>query len=517
MAKYCNIREAVLGSYSKDRGFSTQELRSIALSQPEIGIYPESINLAGGILIFIARACIGKSLVIAGKKEDLAEFSGTMKELDDFTIKVCGLNVENCRAARRLLPFMNPVSHKDQAVSLGLGDRLGKASPGHIRLLRGSGFFPVLAQQSIRELNLTGRTYDEVLADAAWAVLQEGRKEGWGADGDHLKTDQEVRMALDCGFTMITLDCSEHIDNSASDLSGKALDDKYSEVPEEDRKELEKLYLNKEVLLQSGASLVFKEADFKRMILVYLKAIKFTIKIYNDIIKNYGRDIDFEMSIDETLTSTSPEAHYFVAAELIRGGVEIRSLAPRFCGEFQKGIDYRGDIAQFEKEFGLHTEIAAGFGYKISVHSGSDKFSIFPIVGRKTGMKFHLKTAGTNWLEAIRVIAFHNAALFRKIYKFAYEKLDEAKKYYHIFTEKSMVPDVDKYSDSELEKLLNIEESRQALHVTYGLILQAKNADGSFIFKDEFFKTLDDNDEEYYRVLQRHIGRHLEALKNEIE
>ncbi len=515
MGKHCNIIGAISGAYNKDRGFSADELRSIALSEPEIGIYPESINLAEGILIFVARACVGKRFVVAGGKEDLTQFTGILHESDEYIIKVCTLDVENYRLIRKLLPFMNPVSHKDKAVSLGLGDRLGKASPGHIRLLKGSGYFPVLAQQSIRELNLTGRNYDEVLSDAAWAVLQEGMKDGWGADGDHLKTPQEVKMALDCGYTMITLDCSEHIDNSASGLSGRELDEKYALVPEKERAELEKLYLNKNIRLKSGTSFEFGEADFKKETLVYLKAIKFTIQVYNEIIKNYGREIDFEMSIDETLTSTTPEAHYFVAAELIRGGVEIRSLAPRFCGEFQKGIDYRGDIAQFEKEFGLHTEIADNFGYKISVHSGSDKFSIFSIVGRKTGMRFHLKTAGTNWLEAVRVIALHNAPLFRKIYRFAVQNLNEAKKYYHIFTETGMVPDVDNYSDAELNELLNIDESRQALHVTYGLLLQAKDSSGSFIFKDEFFKTLEENEEEYYRLLQQHIGRHVKTLKGE--
>ena len=515
MGKHCNIIGAITSAYDRERGFSAEELRNIAIGEPEIGIYLESINLAGGLLIFIAKACVGKSLVAAGKKEDLAQLTGNMRELEDFTIKVCKLDVENCKVIRGLLPFMNPVSHKNKPVSLGLGDRLGEASPGHIRLLKGSGYFPVLAQQSIRELNLTGRNYDEVLADAAWAVLQEGLKDGWGADGDHLKTPQEVKMALNCGYTMITLDCSEHIDNSVSELSGKELDEKYALVPEKDRAELEKLYLKKNIRLKSGTSFEFGEADFKKETLVYLKAIKFTIQVYNEIIKNCGREIDFEMSIDETLTSTTLEAHYFVAAELIRGGVEIRSLAPRFCGEFQKGIDYRGDIAQFEKEFALHTEIADNFGYKISVHSGSDKFSIFPIVGRKTGMRFHLKTAGTNWLEAVRVIALHNTALFRKMYRFAVQNLNEAKKYYHIFTETGMVPDVDNYGDAELNGLLNIDESRQALHVTYGLLLQAKDASDKFIFKDEFFKTLEENEEEYYKLLQQHIGRHVKTLKGE--
>jgi hypothetical protein len=87
--------------------------------------------------------------------------------------------------------------------------------------------------------------------------------------------------------------------------------------------------------------------EFKRIVLIYLEAIRFAASIYNDIIKNCGRPVDFEMSIDETLTPTTPESHMFVASELISGGVDITSLAPRFCGEFQKGIDYIGDLDRF--------------------------------------------------------------------------------------------------------------------------------------------------------------------------
>lgn len=271
--------------------------------------------------------------------------------------------------------------------------------------------FPVLAQQSIRELNLTGRTYNDVLCAASWAVFQEGYTSGFGADGDHLKTPEEVKMALDNGFTMITLDCSEHIDNKAASYSTSEIDKKYMEIDEIERKRLELIYLGKTLKLKDSTLIVFNNEEFKRIVLIYLKAIKYTIDIYNSVIKSSGKNIDFEMSIDETLTSTTPESHYFVASELIAGGVEITSLAPRFCGEFQKGIDYIGDIEQFKNEFKMHVKIAENFGYKISVHSGSDKFAVFPIIGKIANGEYHLKTAGTNWLEAVRVIANKNPLL----------------------------------------------------------------------------------------------------------
>jgi hypothetical protein len=201
-----------------------------------------------------------------------------------------------------------------------------------------------------------------------------------------------------------------------------------------------------------------------------------------------------------------------VASELIAGGVEITSLAPRFCGEFQKGIDYIGDINQFTVEFTQHVRIADYFGYKISVHSGSDKFSVFPAVGRVTGGRYHLKTAGTNWLEAVRIIAAKNPQLYRRMHRFAVKHLDEARKYYHISADPANIPDIDKLSDSELPGLMDMIDSRQVLHITYGLLLLAKNDDGTNQFKDEIYDTLVKNENEYAAALVRHIGRHLSEL-----
>lgn len=488
------------------------KLRKIALSYRNSGIYPDSIHELGDNILFIASGKFEKMLIVAGSGNGSNDFEGNDFTRDGIKIKICSMNVANSKTIRKHFPYTNPVSYGDKNISMGLGDRIGLASPGHLRITAKYDVFPILAQQSIRELNLTGRNYGEVLSDAVWAVFQEGYTYGFGADGDHLKTPEEVRMALDCGFTMITLDCSEHIDNKAAEYSEPVLNEMYDRLPAAEREVLEKKYLSGMIQLKTGLNLNFEGYDFKKTVFVYLKAIKFTISIFNDLIKNCGRKIDFEMSIDETLTSTSPEAHYFVASELIAGGVKISSLAPRFCGEFQKGIDYRGDKVRFEKEFTVHAGIAGHFGYKISVHSGSDKFSVFPVVGKKTNDRYHLKTAGTSWLEAVRVIAVKNPELFRRMYSFAAQNLNEAKKYYYIFTETNMVPDAKLIKDQDLHKLLSIEESRQAMHVTYGLILTAKNADGTSMFRDEFFKTMYENEELYYAFLKRHIGKHLKYL-----
>jgi len=475
-------------------------------------VYANSVNKVEDSYFFIAWDKGVKSLIIYNTSNIHDEFEGRSEVISGIPVKVCDLNIRNASALRKIFSFTKPSNFSGAKITIGLGDRLGLASPGHIRLIRDLPVFPVLAQQSVRELNLTGRTYEDVLAAASWAVFQEGYKSGFGADGDHLKTPDEVNMALECGFTMITLDCSEYIDNKAAELHDSEIDRLYKLLPENRRERFEEKYLRKEFNLNDGTKISFSTENLKRVALIYSKAIDFAIDIYRNAISKSGKDIDFEMSIDETLTPTTPESHFFVASELIDSGVEITSLAPRFCGEFQKGIDYKGDIEQFEKEFTVHCKIAEYFGYKISVHSGSDKFTVFPIIGRITKGRYHLKTAGTNWLEAVRVIAAESPDLYRKIHKFAAANLNEAKKYYHISTNREDVPDVDLLRDEQLPELMNDAGARQALHVTFGLILQAKNSDGSYMFRDEFFDTLNKNEGKYYEALIKHIGRHLEAL-----
>ena len=280
-------------------------------------------------------------------------------------------------------------------MSMGLGDRLGLASPGHLRLVKNTDVRPVLAQQSIRELDLTKRTYEEVMDAASWAVFQEGYHNGFGADGDHLKTEDEVKMALNLGFTMITLDCSEKINNDVPSMSDDEVEKAYDELNVDYRERLEKDYLNRE--FNAGRyKITFDGENLQRLALIYGRALEFTGHIFFDIVKPTARAVDFEVSIDETQTPTTPEAHFFVASELEKMDVQVTSVAPRFCGEFQKGIDYIGDLEQFEKELKVHAEIAEHFGYRLSIHSGSDKFKVFPIIGHYTKGRVHVKTAGTN-------------------------------------------------------------------------------------------------------------------------
>jgi hypothetical protein len=448
-------------------------------------VYPNSVNETGSAMVLMAEAG-DRTIILADKK------LGFIGEDFDTGIIRADLSHENAVIMRKLFPFTAPVRGLRRPVSFGLGDRLGIATPGHIDLFKNSEVFPVFAQQSIRELNLTDRTYEDVLDAATFAVFREGYKKGFGADGDHLKTAKDIEYALSLGFTMITLDCSEHIKNDITSANAPPLLPEYKDK-----------YLNKTFNIED-ITLVFNEDELKQCAAIYGDAIVFATQMYNRFLAHGKHEADFEISIDETSSVTTPLQHFFVARELLDAGVSFATIAPRFCGEFQKGIDYIGDIAQFEREIRAHAAIARQLGYKLSIHSGSDKFSVFPVIGRETRGAFHVKTAGTNWLEAMKVAAITEPALYREVHSFALTVFDEAKKFYHVTTDLSKIPDISAIKDEELSSLFENNDARQLIHITYGFILEK--------FKDRLFKLWKQHEDLYRKALVNHIGKHLSAL-----
>jgi len=462
--------------------------------------YEKSINKIDGADIFLIKDGGKDFLVIAtenGKTGPQFGFKGDDLGGGKFRAP---LTHENACLLRKLFPFTSPSCGLTKPVSFGLGDRLGIATPGHIDLFEKTDVFPIFAQQSIRELNLTSRTYEDVVDAATFAVFREGYKKGFGADGDHLKTAKDIEYALSLGFTMITLDCSEHIKNDITPQNAPPLAAEYRD------KFLGKKFKFEDITLE------FDELELRQCSAIYKDAITFASAMYNQFLAGGKYNADFEISIDETVSVTTPLQHFFVAHELIEAKVKFATIAPRFCGEFQKGIDYIGDTAQFEKEIKIHAAIARHFGYKLSIHSGSDKFTVFPVIGRETRGNFHVKTAGTNWLEAMRVVAITDPALYRSVHAFALKSFSEATKYYHVKAELSKIPDLSTSKDEDLPKLFDNDDARQLIHITYGLILSEKNPDGSFVYKDSLYKLWNLHEDEYRKALVKHIGRHLELL-----
>ena len=460
-------------------------------------VYKKSIHTFDKTTVAMQPGRGGDELVVSGPNPG---FSG----IQQGDVLLAPQSHDNAVLIRGIFPFTAPKPVLSHQRTIGLGDRLGIATPGHMRALAQFDAVPVFAQQSIRELTLTNRTYADVLDAVTFAVFREDFKRGYGADGDHLKTESEIEYALSNGFTSITLDCSEYIRNDVLNMSDAEVAGLYNLDPS-----LEDLYCNKEFNIE-GHAINLTVNNLNKILLIYGSAVGFAEKIYHRYVQ--GKNIDFEISIDETITPTTPEQHFVVANELSRRGIHIQTLAPRFIGEFQKGIDYIGDIARFEHDFYLHAAIARYFGYKLSIHSGSDKFSIYPIIGKASHGVVHVKTAGTSWLEAMRVVAMTNPKLYREVHTYALSVFDQAKKKYHVTTDISNIPLLERVDDKELPQLFEQADLRQLIHITYGLILNASINNGKHFFRDKLYKLWSDEKELYSERLERHIGKHLLLL-----
>ncbi|MGB6606600.1 MAG: tagaturonate epimerase family protein, partial [Atribacterota bacterium] len=385
------------------------------------------------------------------------------------------------------------------------------ATPAHLQAFQGKDIFPILAQQSVREMARTERNWQKVLDDTIWGCFEEGYEGLFGADADHVKKIKELKEAADCGFTMFTLDPSDFISKDIEELNEQELNQLYNKIPK--NKEIENIYLNKKYRI-SEQELIFDEESLRKIILTYSEALNHVVKCY-EFLKDYKKErFDLEISVDETPTVTSPLAHLFIVLELKRRGVDFQNIALHFLGDWQKGIEYIGNIKQFAKEFSSHAAIAKNIGeYKLSLHTGSDKFSVYPIFSQETDGLCHIKTAGTSWLEEAKVVAMKDPALYREIHRFALENFAKDKASYNLTTDLSRVPNIDKLSDGQLVDLFIKPDSRQLIHITYGSILRAKDDEGKYIFKDRIYKILFEYEEDHYRELSNHIRRHLELLK----
>jgi hypothetical protein len=303
---------------------------------------------------------------------------------------------------------------------------------------------------------------------------------------------------------MITADLSDHINYKYAGMTGDKLIREYNELDDRYRERIEKLYSAK-VNISENCILDFSPENLASVALVYGGAVKHAINLYNAC-KSVNDDFDFEVSIDETETATTAEAHYFVALELKEKGIDYSSIAPRFVGEFQKGIDYIGNLLDFEECFSEHADIAGHFGYKISVHSASDKFSAYPVIADNLKGAAHIKTSGTNWLCALKVIASLDPAFYRILHTYSYKVFNTAKAYYHVTPDFTDINDMVLLKDDELYKIFDNPNDRQVLHIAYGEILKVDE------YKKGIYDTLNNNIEKYWDELESHIGRHLELL-----
>ncbi len=314
--------------------------------------------------------------------------------------------------------------------TIGVGDRFAHQAKAQLRAfqqLRQDGVEAVpVWNKSNREHTFVGSEPQSVYDAAANAVKALGWEKGWHVDADHIRLETVERF-LPCS-DFFTIDVADSIGKPAAPEDVKAFADRHPE-------------------LVGTISIAHIETPFQttreeveRVAGKYLLAVQDAGKIYRHIATAKGEgNIIAEVSMDETDAPQTPPELLIILAALADEKVRVQTIAPKFTGRFNKGVDYVGDLVQFEKEF--HDDLAviahaiARYGLpanlKLSVHSGSDKFSLYPIIRRtlpKFGAGLHLKTAGTTWLEELIGLAEAGGdglAFAKEIYAYALDHIDE--------------------------------------------------------------------------------------------
>ncbi len=314
--------------------------------------------------------------------------------------------------------------------SLGTGDRFAHQAKAQlaacIQALKAGVEIAPVWNKSNREHTIIGSEPTSAHAAADAAVKELNWKLPYFLDADHIGLVTVDRFLAVCDF--YTIDVADFIGKPAPQAEIDAFVAAHKGL------------VGKLKLKGISDELAVTEADLRETASKFLYAVKTAGEVYRKIasIKGEGNFIP-EVSMDETDRAQSPVELLIILAAIADEKIPIQTIAPKFSGRFNKGVDYAGDVAQFEREFVLDVAAIAyaveHFGLpknlKLSVHSGSDKFSIYPAI-HSTLKKFdagvHLKTAGTTWLEELIGLAEAGGsalALAKEIYAEAYAHREE--------------------------------------------------------------------------------------------
>lgn len=457
----------------------------------------------------VLRSADGSTLQVrAADPARLTSFEGEVRAEGDAQLLTGPLSPANAAALREAFAVLRPRLIGDSLTSVGTGDRLGLATAGQARAFRdrGAGLVPVLAQQSIREMDRLGRDALSVLDEATFGCLEEGWDGGYGADCDHIKTTEGIDRGLAAGFVTFTLDPGDHV----VDVTGGITEAQLVEVPwaalGDDLEALRARYVG--TVLDLGEQRIeISREQIDTAAVKYGAAVAEAARLFRHLRENARHEVEAEIAVDETAWLTTFVEHHYMAGELSRLGVEWFSFAPRYVDGFEKGLDFLGDEDELRENLAAHHAISRLHGgYKISLHSGSDKFSIYPLAARATGGHVHLKTSGTSYLCALEVLARHDAELLALIWGLSRSAYARSRASYQVSAHEDRTPE--SLDGVDLAALIAAPDSRQILHVGYGDSLTATDADGTLI-GDRLRRVLEAHHAEYTEVLAAHIGRHL--------
>ncbi len=406
--------------------------------------------------------------------------------------------------------------------SFGIGDRFGREGAAQLRALQKAGesgavVVPVW-NKSYREHSLIGTKPDDVRAEAEAAVAATGWKHAYYVDADHIGMKTVDAFVKSSDF--FTLDVADFIGEPAPDDAIASF--------------MSAMAPFRGTLRIPGIDTAFEVTDaaLEKIGRQYLRAVEEAARTYRHVAEAKGADnFVTEVSTDEAAEPQLPFELFFILGALAREKVPVQTIAAKFSGKFLKGIDYVGDVRLFERQFEAdllvvrHASDVFGLpaSLKLSVHTGSDKFSLYPIIHRalkKHGAGLHLKTAGTTWLEetiGLTLSGPRGFAIVRRIYEQALIRIDELCKPYATVveidrTKLPMAAVVDSWTSEQFVRRLRHDRSctdysvdmRQLMHVAFKVAAEM----GS-----EFYEALDSAKETAARCVTENLfDRHLRPL-----
>ena len=405
--------------------------------------------------------------------------------------------------------------------SIGLGDRFGHQGEAQLKAImdassKGIEITPVW-NKSNREHTTIGTQPGDVRIEADSVTKSAGFRKPYFVDADHINFDTVDRFIESSDF--FTIDVAAYIGKRAEE---KEITEFLSYV---------KKYTGE--LKIPGTKLSFRTSE-KQIRLIAEKYLFAAIKawdIFRKIEKAKGKgNFITEVSMDEVPDPQTPVELFFILHMLASENIPIQTIAPKFSGRFNKGVDYVGDPEKFEKEFEADLMVldfaVKEFGLpenlKMSIHSGSDKFSIYPYIGsiiKKHDKGVHLKTAGTTWLEEVIGLAASGGEGLKFVKEIYAESLkniyDLCAPYADVIDiDESLLPSKKEVSEWESKKFADAlrhipgnrnynPNMRQLIHVAYKLAAHRM---------DEYYRLLDSNKEivskcVYDNIYDRHICR----------
>jgi len=309
--------------------------------------------------------------------------------------------------------------------TFGVGDRFAHQAGAQLaafeRLAADGVVVAPVWNKSNREHTFIGSEPASVRAAATAAVSARKWPHPWFVDADHIRLDTVDRFLDSSDF--FTIDVADSIGTPAAAGDVAAFLGRHPE-------------LTAPVTIPGIAAALPLSAEASgRTACGYLRACREAGRIFRHIRARRGDAVAIEVSMDETDAAQTPPELLVILALLADEGVPLQTIAPKFSGRFNKGVDYVGDLAGFEREFAADVAVLAHaaeryglpLNLKLSVHSGSDKFSLYPVIRRiveQAGAGLHLKTAGTTWLEEMIGLAEAGGdglALAKEIYASAHD------------------------------------------------------------------------------------------------